>query len=75
VLNNDDMHGAIARPAGIHNLLLWWRTAMPWLDDVRGTVRDSGESLARAIRGLTICLCNPSWRKSTVEQDAGLKNG
>lgn len=29
------------------------------LDDVRGNVREAGETLARTIRGLTIRLCNP----------------
>ena len=30
------------------------------LDDVRGNVRDAGETLARTVRGLSIRLCNPS---------------
>jgi len=59
VLNNDDMYGTLVRTAGIR-LLLLWRTAMRSLDDVRGAVRDSGETLARAVRGLTIRLCDPS---------------
>ncbi|VEU39441.1 unnamed protein product [Pseudo-nitzschia multistriata] len=44
--------------AGIR-LLRLWRAVIRALDDVRITVRESGESLGRTVRGLTIFLCNP----------------
>mmetsp|Transcript_16262 Transcript_16262/g.37287 ORF Transcript_16262/g.37287 Transcript_16262/m.37287 type:complete len:882 (-) Transcript_16262:407-3052(-) len=44
--------------AGIR-LLRLWRAVIRALDDVRITVRESGESLGRSVRGLTIFLCNP----------------
>ena len=40
-------------------LLRLWRVAIRSLDDVRGAVRDSGETLARGVRSLTIRLCDP----------------
>jgi len=50
-------------PAGIR-LLRLWRAAIRALDDVRITVRESGESLGRSVRGLTIFLCNPNIENS-----------
>eukprot|EP00537_Pseudo-nitzschia_pungens_P002169 CAMPEP_0172363244 /NCGR_PEP_ID=MMETSP1060-20121228/6658_1 /TAXON_ID=37318 /ORGANISM="Pseudo-nitzschia pungens, Strain cf. cingulata" /LENGTH=2421 /DNA_ID=CAMNT_0013085947 /DNA_START=205 /DNA_END=7470 /DNA_ORIENTATION=- len=44
--------------AGIR-LLRLWRAVIRALDDVRITVRESGESLGRSVRSLTIFLCNP----------------
>jgi proteasome component ECM29 len=41
-------------------LLRLWRVAVRALDDVRITVRESGESLVRSVRSLTIRLCDPS---------------
>ena len=41
-------------------LLRLWRVAMRAIDDVRLAVRESGETLARSVRGLTIRLCDPS---------------
>lgn len=41
------------------------RVAMRSLDDVRGTVREAGETLARTVRGLSIRLCNPSLQDSS----------
>lgn len=40
-------------------LLRLWRAATRALDDVRIAVRESGESLARSVRSLTINLCSP----------------
>lgn len=40
-------------------LLRLWRVAMRSLDDVREAVRESGEVLARSVKGLTIRLCDP----------------
>ena len=59
ILSDDDLYGSTNIAAGIR-LLRIWKVAMRALDDVRGPVRDSGESLARAARGLTIRLCDPS---------------
>mmetsp|Transcript_13480 Transcript_13480/g.27911 ORF Transcript_13480/g.27911 Transcript_13480/m.27911 type:complete len:954 (-) Transcript_13480:1673-4534(-) len=65
VLDDDlDMKGAVS--AGVRILRLW-RATMRSLDDVRGAVRDSGETLGRAVRALTIRLCDPaSAEKSTA---------
>jgi hypothetical protein len=41
-------------------LLRLWRVAMRAMDDVRQSVRESGEVLARSVKGLTIRLCDPS---------------
>jgi proteasome component ECM29 len=41
-------------------LLRLWRAATRALDDVRIAVRESGESLARSVRSLTINLCSPN---------------
>jgi proteasome component ECM29 len=70
VLDDDDLYGATTASAGIR-LLRLWRTAMRSLDDVRGAVRDSGEKLARAVRGLTVRLCDPSM----LEKSSGAKRG
>jgi proteasome component ECM29 len=40
-------------------LLRLWRVAMRAIDDVREAVRESGEVLARSVKGLTIRLCDP----------------
>eukprot|EP00551_Chaetoceros_affinis_P007513 CAMPEP_0203684740 /NCGR_PEP_ID=MMETSP0090-20130426/48190_1 /ASSEMBLY_ACC=CAM_ASM_001088 /TAXON_ID=426623 /ORGANISM="Chaetoceros affinis, Strain CCMP159" /LENGTH=1703 /DNA_ID=CAMNT_0050553919 /DNA_START=614 /DNA_END=5725 /DNA_ORIENTATION=+ len=40
-------------------LLLLFRVTVRSLDDVRLTVRESGESLSRSLRSLTIRLCDP----------------
>jgi len=68
VLSDDDMFVIANITAGIR-LLRIWKVAMRALDDVRGAVRESGESLARAARGLTIRLCDPSMdQKSSGEK-------
>ena len=60
VLNDDDLYsGGAIRSAGVR-LLCLWRVSMRALDDVRITVRESGGTLARALRGLTIRLCDPA---------------
>lgn len=41
-------------------LLRLWRVSMRALDDVRLSVRESGETLVRSVRSLTIRLCDPS---------------
>jgi proteasome component ECM29 len=41
-------------------LLRLWRVSIRSLDDVRIAVRENGEALARAVRSLTIRLCDPS---------------
>ena len=59
VLNDDFMYTKVTSCAGVR-LLRLWRASMRAMDDVRGAVRDSGGVLARAVRGLTIRLCDPS---------------
>lgn len=48
--------------AGVR-LLRLWRACLRALDDVRITVRESGEALGRGVRALTVRLCNPSQDK------------
>jgi len=50
--------------AGVRLLRLWKVTTRA-LDDVRLTVRESGEVLARSVRSLTVRLCDPSAAEST----------
>lgn len=52
-------------PGGIR-LLRLWRAVIRSLDDVRITVRESGEALGRSVRSLTLYLCNPY-----VDSDSG----
>lgn len=68
VLNDDDLHSPSRVLAGVR-LLRLWRVTMRALDDVRTNVRESGATLARAVRALTIRLCDPS----SNEKDSGLK--
>ena len=59
VLNDDDLLEGSVVSAGVRLLRIWNATARA-LDDVQGAVRDSGETLARAARALTIRLCSPT---------------
>lgn len=70
ILGDDDLYGATNVSAGIR-LLRLWIVATRSLDDVQGAVRDSGENLARAVRALTIHLCDPS----TDQEPKGAKRG
>jgi proteasome component ECM29 len=54
--------------AGVR-LLRLWRCCLRALDDVRVTVRESGEALGRSVRSLTIRLCNP---KQELDEDCEL---
>jgi len=69
VLDDDDVL-SVAKGgsllAGVR-LLRLWRAAMRALDDVRGSVRESGETLSRGVRSLTIRLCDPSSIEKTIE--------
>jgi proteasome component ECM29 len=56
VLDDDDV---MSGKKGAVRLLRLWRIATRSLDDVRLTVRESGETLARSVRSLTIRLCDP----------------
>lgn len=58
VLSDDDLLEGGVVSAGVRLLRIWNATSRA-LDDVQGAVRDSGETLARAVRALTIRLC--SW--------------
>ena len=49
-------------------LLTLWRVTMRALDDVRTNVRESGESLAKSLRSLTIRLCDPKTADVTAEE-------
>lgn len=44
--------------AAAGRLLTLWRVTMRALDDVRGSVRESAEALGRALRSLTVRLCD-----------------
>jgi proteasome component ECM29 len=59
VLSDEDLFDSKAASAGIR-LLKLWRVVVRALDDVHGAVRTKGETLARAVRALTVRLCNPS---------------
>ena len=60
MLDDEDIHTKVSDVTAGIRLLRLWRVAMRALDDVRGTVRENGESLARTIRGLSIRLASPS---------------
>lgn len=56
-------------------LLKLWKASVRALDDVRTPVRERGDSLARALRALTIRLCDPSAANfMTAEEEAYLTN-
>ena len=59
VLSDDDLLEGGSASAGTRLLRIWNATSRA-LDDVQGTVRDSGATLARAARALTIRLCSPT---------------
>lgn len=66
-LNDDDIHTKAASSkltAGVR-LLRLFRVSMRALDDVRGNVRDAGETLARTIRGLSIRMCTKTLKDSS----------
>ena len=67
VLSDDDLLEGGVVSAGVRLLRIWNATSRA-LDDVQGAVRDSGETLARAARALTIRLCSP-----TGEQNSSTK--
>lgn len=67
---DDEYSGSKAESAGVR-LLRLWKVTMRSLDDVRGAVRDSGETLARAVRALAIRLCDPT----TLDKGSGMKRG
>jgi len=61
VLDDDDVHDSQWKNVGAgHRLLRLWRTTIRSLDDIRPDVREKGGSLGRALRGLSIRLCDPS---------------
>ena len=62
LLDDDDIHTKTSSAnlnAGVR-LLRLWRVTMRSLDDIRASVRERGDSLARALRSLSIRMCNPS---------------
>jgi len=59
VMDDEDVSSKIKASAGIR-LLRLWRVTTRALDDVRLTVRESGEVLSRSVRSLTLRLCDPS---------------
>jgi len=66
VLSDDELCESSTLSAGIR-LLRIWKVATRALDDVHGSVRDGGESLARAVKALTIRLCDPSFDQKPGE--------
>jgi proteasome component ECM29 len=62
ILSDEDLYAGIAPSAAVRLLNLWKVTTRA-MDDVRPVVRESGESLARAVSALTTRLCDP-----TIEQ-------
>lgn len=62
ILDDDDVFikMSTAKTTAAVRLLRLWRVAMRALDDVRLSVRESGETLVRSVRSLTIRLCDPS---------------
>lgn len=76
ILDDDDIYsgkGALST-AGVR-LLKLWRVTIRALDDVRIPVRDSGASLARSLKGLTVRLCDPATPESAREAKRGKTNG
>ena len=62
ILDDDDIFIKASTGSTIAavRLLRLWRVATRALDDVRLSVRESGETLVRSVRSLTIRLCDPS---------------
>jgi proteasome component ECM29 len=56
--------------AGVRLIRLWKVTVRAY-DDVRGAVRDSAATLGRAVRSLTVRLCEPQ----AIEAPTGMKRG
>jgi len=48
-------------------LLRLWRVSVRAVDDIRLPVRESGETLARSVRSLTVRLCDPKAALSSVD--------
>mmetsp|Transcript_1676 Transcript_1676/g.3575 ORF Transcript_1676/g.3575 Transcript_1676/m.3575 type:complete len:2295 (-) Transcript_1676:666-7550(-) len=68
VLDDDDiLSNSSTQTAGIR-LLKLWNIAMRSLDDVRATVRENGEILARGLRSLTVRLCDPKASDDTTNE-------
>ena len=55
---------AIRNHTAASRLLRLYRVTVRSLDDVRLTVRESGESLSRSLKSLTVRLCDSSFSKS-----------
>ena len=69
ILDDDDVFiktSTFSTTAAVR-LLRLWRVAMRALDDVRLSVRESGETLVRSVRNLTTRLCDPSALLSTSD--------
>lgn len=61
MLEDDFLYDASRTDAGAAvRLLRLWRAVLRSLDDVRDAVRQSGLTLGRAVRALTLRLCDPS---------------
>eukprot|EP00804_Cyclotella_cryptica_P020845 CCRYP_011471-RA/>CCRYP_011471-RA protein AED:0.17 eAED:0.17 QI:1356/1/1/1/1/1/5/334/2365 len=55
-------------------LLRLWKLTVRALDDVRAPVRERGESLGRALRALTIRLCDPMASNITADEESYMSN-
>lgn len=72
-LSDDDLYDGHLGSAGAGvRLLRLWRVVARAFDDVRGAVRDGAESLGRAVRALTIRLCDPC---AQADKSSGEKRG
>ena len=60
ILNEDDMYDDRPTNSGGVRLLRLWRVVVRAQDDVRDSCRTQGSSLGRALKGVTIRMCDPS---------------
>lgn len=72
VMNDEDATARdtdLSHSTAAHRLLRLLRVTTRSLDDVQGLVRESGETLGRSVRALTIRLCDPSADASQSNED------
>lgn len=70
----EDDEGEIVSKGAAIRLLRLWKCTVRALDDVRSPVRECGETLGRAVRALTIRLCDPLATNITAEEEAYMSN-
>jgi proteasome component ECM29 len=69
----EDEGDAVSVGAAIR-LLRLWKSSVRALDDVRTPVRERGDSLGRAVRALTIRLCDPLATNTTPDEEVFMTN-